>query len=107
MALRSVDDGQLQLAVADVLWRQGSGRLQAEAARMIATQQPDKLQKFVTAVCRQKHLGETKIKAAFTALDALRIRMDKQVFQNWLRGLKAAHPALRGKIAALLQSDGR
>ena len=90
-----------------MLWRRGSGRLQAEAARMIATQQPDKLQKFVTAVCRRKHLEEREIKAAIVALDALRIRMDKQVFQNWLRGLKAGHPALRGKIAALLQFERR
>ena len=75
--------------------------------RIIATQQPERLQMFVTKVCGWKHLGEGEIRAAFTALDALRIRMDKQVFQNWLRGLKAAHPALRGKIAALLQSEGR
>jgi len=107
VALRSVDDEQLQLAVADVLWRWGRGRLQAEAARMIATQQPDKLQKFVTAVCRQKHLGEEEIKAAFAALDALQVSMDEQVFQKWLWGLKATHPALRGEIAALLRHQGR
>jgi len=90
-----------------VLWRRGSGRLQAEAARMIATQQPDKLQKFVTAVCRQKHLGEEEIKAAFAALNALQVSMDRQVFQKWLWGLKATHPALRNKIAALLRRQGR
>ena len=106
-ALRSVDNRRLQFAVADVLWRQGRGRLQAEAARMIATLQPDKLQKFVTAVCRQKHLGERKIKAAFAALNALQVSMDRQVFQKWLWGLKATHPALRNKIAALLRRQGR
>jgi len=106
-ALRSVDNRRLQFAVADVLWRRGRGRLQAEAARLIATRQPERLQKFVTAVCRRKHLGETKIKAAFTALNALQVSMDKQVFQKWLRGLKATHPALRSKIAALLRRQSR
>ena len=72
-----------------------------------ATLQPDKLQKFVTAVCRQKHLGEEEIKAAFAALDALQVSMDEREFQKWLWGLKATHPALRNKIAALLRRQGR
>ena len=50
---------------------------------------------------------DADIKAAFVALDALRVRMDKQMFRRWLRGLKATHPALRGEIAALLRHQGR